>query len=63
MTREGDLQMTAELCRQEGVLGDSLQGRYGVVRDGKEVWVKRDDLTLEERKIIIAELRQQGEKA
>lgn len=53
---KSDLELTSDLCREEGVLGPSLQKRYGVVRKGKETWVAWHALTSDERHVIIEEL-------
>ncbi len=52
-----DAQLTAEFCLQEGVFGPELQASYGVIRGGEELWVKREYLTLAERKIIGSALK------
>jgi hypothetical protein len=63
MDMKRDLELTRELCRQEGVLGPELQDRYSVIRGGIEVMVPRDGLTHEEIGAIADELNRRGRAA
>ncbi len=42
-------------------MNENLQDRYPVMRDGEEVYVLREHLTLEERREISAKLRAEAE--
>jgi hypothetical protein len=58
--KKTDLELTAELCCQDEELGPRLQARYEVVRNGRAVWVKRENLSRQEMQVIIIELMRRG---